>query len=198
MVSGNTDPDDIIGHLSLYQLVLWIIVTSTFMIPGVNNILSVFIQANLNFECQSNTNLTINDQCTDCEKFIFNTTIDMESTVKSEWDLVCGKGYLSDLSTSFYYVGFAAGGIIGGYYSEKFGRKPVLFWSTVVSTLLSLGLAFTTDFYQFMILRTLVGFAAIVQSISAYPLAIELVGAKYRTLLSRMLKDMFVNYVDSI
>ena len=139
-----TDPDDIIGHLSFYQLILWIIVTSNFMIPGINNILSVFVQADLVFDCQN---------CT-CDFYNFNTTLDMRSSIKSEWDLICGKSYLSDLATSFYYLGFAIGGIFAGHYAEKVGRKQVLLISTFISIVLSIGLGYTQQFLEFAILRT--------------------------------------------
>ena len=57
-VGEEFDPDDIIGHLSFYQFILWSIPCAVLMTFGINNVLSVFIQGGTGFECETCINDT--------------------------------------------------------------------------------------------------------------------------------------------
>ncbi|CAL1546221.1 unnamed protein product, partial [Lymnaea stagnalis] len=48
---------------------------------------------------------------------------EFESTIITEWDLVCVRAYLSELSTTLYLVGSMCGALFISALSDKFGRR---------------------------------------------------------------------------
>jgi len=49
----------------------------------------------------------------------------MESSVVTEWGLVCEKRYLSFLGPTVYYIGVLLGAWITGFLIDRIGRLPV-------------------------------------------------------------------------
>lgn len=72
---------------------------------------------------------------TKCASWEFDSNDNLGNTWISEWNLVCDKEYLKNVGEMFFLVGVAAGGIISGYLSDRFGRKHMLFISVVLQTI---------------------------------------------------------------
>ena len=74
-----------------------------------------------------------------------------------QWDLVCDRAYLKDLTQTILAVGMMLGGIICTTLSDKFGRKPVFMisqWSMVV---VGVANALSYNYYVFTVLRFFTG-----------------------------------------
>ena len=254
------DPDDIIGHISKYQFLLWTLACIIQVPSGINAVFSVFALAKPDYRCKScldynydyhnftedsdtkhefyttfysyedgkcgveydtcriapeagyNSNLTGTDftgyeeletccyspgevcerepmftknysEPISCSEFIYDRSIYTE-TVVTEFDLVCGNSWLIDLASSLYFLGFGLGGIIASYFSDKYGRKPVLLIFSVLFFAAGISTAFVKNVYGFIVLRVLTGFFVNAAMISGYSLSVELIGAKYRGLFS--------------
>lgn len=80
------------------------------------------------------TNIT-NFTVIKCTEWEFSDTDNIGNTWISEWKLVCDKEYLKNVAEMFFLVGVATGGIISGYFSDKFGRKTMLFISVLLQTI---------------------------------------------------------------
>lgn len=117
--------------------------------------------------CYGDTSVPIIEKCdsdkiistnysvpTSCGTYIYDDSV-FESTVVSDFDLVCANSWLMDLSTSIYFLGFGIGGMIGSYLNDKHGRRPVLLISSLLNIIATFSLGFVNNFVLFMILRSI-------------------------------------------
>ena len=75
-----------------------------------------------------------------------------------QWDLVCGKGWLVELSMTISHVGAAFGSIIFTQMSDLYGRKPIFIaciWSNVVIAFVQ---AFSPSYAFYTVFNFLDGF----------------------------------------
>ena len=57
-----------------------------------------------------------------CENPVYNTTI-MKTTIVTEFNLVCSREWINSSLTSVTFIGFLLGASLGGFLSDKYGRK---------------------------------------------------------------------------
>ncbi|XP_060941333.1 organic cation/carnitine transporter 2-like [Limanda limanda] len=80
------------------------------------------------------------------------------ATIVSEWDLVCDNAWKVPFATSVFYVGSLLGSFISGHLSDRFGRKPVFFFTLVFTPVTALIQASSVSWVMFCILNCLKGF----------------------------------------
>ncbi|XP_046845860.1 organic cation transporter protein-like isoform X2 [Xenia sp. Carnegie-2017] len=103
-----------------------------------------------------------------------------ETTIISEWDLVCNDVYKSNIATVLYSCGMMLA-ILFGQLSDKFGRKPVFLFTTFSPFIVGIVIFFNNNYIIFLLSRFALGFLLEgLQSIS-YIISIELFACKYRT-----------------
>nr|XP_006006775.1 PREDICTED: solute carrier family 22 member 7-like [Latimeria chalumnae] len=103
------------------------------------------------------------------------------STIATEWDLVCEKKGLNQLTATLFFVGMTVGSMVFGILADKYGRKPLILLSFIFTTLLGLVSAFSTSYLMFTVTRILTGFAMTGLSGVSFGLCIEWVDIKNRT-----------------
>ncbi|XP_056007705.1 solute carrier family 22 member 21-like [Ostrea edulis] len=161
----------------LYSLLMMIPVTYPVLIY-------VFIGYPPNFQCQnftepsSNhsiiTNTTIITEPQSCDVMFRSTSLLNESesktvpcphsyvyegpeTVVTEWDLVCDRESLGQMSTAMVMVGQMLGAVAFSVMVDKYGRHGVTCVCFIAMTACSIGLSFTTHFVLFVIIRLMIG-----------------------------------------
>ena len=72
-----------------------------------------------------------------------------------QWDLVCSRFYLAELSQTLFSVGGLFGELIAALLMDRYGRKWVAVAGYVGVVALGSGLAFTRSYLAFAITRTL-------------------------------------------
>ena len=80
-----------------------------------------------------------------------------------QWDLVCDRAYLKDLTQTIFLVGIMFGSVICTALSDKFGRKPVFLisqWALVVVGVVN---AFAPNYIVFIVLRFFAGLLTVVR-----------------------------------
>ncbi|XP_017144516.1 organic cation transporter protein isoform X2 [Drosophila miranda] len=115
-----------------------------------------------------------------CQDFEFS---DNEAlTLVQEFQLVCGRDILSLVETCFL-VGAAAGAVLSGWISDRFGRRHTLMAFVTIQSVFGGILAFSTSVAMFMSLRVIIGFASMTVTVVSFVLVVELVSGKWRTVI---------------
>uniref|UniRef100_H0WPD3 Solute carrier family 22 member 16 n=1 Tax=Otolemur garnettii TaxID=30611 RepID=H0WPD3_OTOGA len=114
-----------------------------------------------------------------------------KSTVVTEWNLVCERKWFAAMIQPLFMFGVLVGAATFGYMSDRLGRRVVL-WSTSTSILLfGIAVAFTPDYYSFIVVRFFLAMSASGYLVAAFVYVMEFVGMKSRTWASIHLHSFF-------
>ncbi|XP_066294743.1 solute carrier family 22 member 16-like [Branchiostoma lanceolatum] len=109
---------------------------------------------------ESNSTTTPGNESTACTHgWEYDRTI-YQSTIVTEYDLVCSTAWLKGLGQSSFMAGTSIGGVFFGTLSDRFGRRPTTVLCLLLHLALSIGASFTSDYVSFIVLRALDGAAA--------------------------------------
>uniref|UniRef100_A0A663M664 Major facilitator superfamily (MFS) profile domain-containing protein n=1 Tax=Athene cunicularia TaxID=194338 RepID=A0A663M664_ATHCN len=103
-----------------------------------------------------------------------------QPSLLTEFDLVCDRKYLNDISQSIYMVGLLLGAMIFGPLSDRIGRRPVILIAIFIQGLFGVGIAFVPHFYVYMTFRCVVGASVSGITMTILALATEWVGTSSR------------------
>ncbi|XP_065600886.1 solute carrier family 22 member 13-like [Cyrtonyx montezumae] len=103
-----------------------------------------------------------------------------QPSLLTEFDLVCDRKDLGDISQSVFMAGLLIGSIIFGPLSDRIGRRPVLLISMLGQSLFGLAIAFLPNFTVYMIFRCIMATAVSGILITTLPLATEWVDVSHR------------------
>ncbi|XP_016995417.2 organic cation transporter protein isoform X1 [Drosophila takahashii] len=117
-----------------------------------------------------------------CRHFEFSDEEGSAKTLVQEFELVCGRDILSLVETCFL-VGAAAGAVLSGWISDRFGRRHTLMAFVTIQSVFGGILAFSTSVAMFMSLRVIIGFASMTVTVVSFVLVVELVSGRWRTVI---------------
>ncbi|XP_053376201.1 organic cation transporter protein-like [Mercenaria mercenaria] len=127
--------------------------------------------------------------CPDSEEsFLIYQKSERESTIVTEWDLVCSQAYLSSLATTIYFCGVMVGGVVFGHLADKFGRKPVMLISLFMPIVVGIATSFAPWYSVFVTLRFIQGVLMQGLQTSTYTLAMELFLPQHRSYAGAILE----------
>lgn len=101
-------------------------------------------------------------------------------SVISQFNLVCGSAWKSQLANAGFFMGYLIGSGVFGGVSDSRGRKPVLFGCTAFGAACTVGVGLAPNYVVYFIMRLLTGIGAAGQALTAYILATESVGPAWR------------------
>ncbi|XP_035027242.2 solute carrier family 22 member 5 [Hippoglossus stenolepis] len=102
------------------------------------------------------------------------------ATIVSEWELVCDNAWKVPFSTSLYFVGGLFGSFISGHFSDRFGRKPVFFFTLVFIPVTALIQATSVSWVMFCIFNCLKGVVTISNYLTSLVLGAEMLSESAR------------------
>uniref|UniRef100_A0A3Q1G9D7 Solute carrier family 22 member 5-like n=1 Tax=Acanthochromis polyacanthus TaxID=80966 RepID=A0A3Q1G9D7_9TELE len=108
-----------------------------------------------------------------------------QSTIVSEFDLVCTDQWKRPFTTLVFFLGVLFGSVFSGQLSDRYGRKPVLFATMAVQTVFVFVQAFATSWVVFIVLLFFNGLAQI-NYLSALVLGAEVLTGNERVLFSSL------------
>ena len=84
-----------------------------------------------------------------------------------QWDLVCKRDYLPEMSNMVFNLGVMVGGMLFGFLSDKFGRKKSFISALLIQCVTGSVTALSPNLAVFTILRFIVGACEQVRTTSA-------------------------------
>lgn len=70
---------------------------------------------------------------------------------------MCNVSALSVLTRAVMFLGYMIGVLVGGVLSDKFGRKTIVYFPSVLCNILALGASFVQVYWLYVLIRVLVG-----------------------------------------
>nr|XP_046266415.1 solute carrier family 22 member 5-like isoform X2 [Scatophagus argus] len=109
-----------------------------------------------------------------------------ESTIVSEFDLVCSEQWKQPFTTTVLFLGILLGSSISGQLSDRFGRKPLLFATIAVQTIFSFAQIFSPSWTVFAVFLFITGLGQFSNFVSAFVLGVEILPGNVRVMFSSM------------
>ncbi|XP_064595837.1 organic cation transporter protein-like [Liolophura sinensis] len=104
------------------------------------------------------------------------------STFLTQWDFVCDRAYLVDLSSSLFMAGMMIGSLFISPLADKFGRKKILLGALWIQGALGVGAAFVNNYIVFMVIRFFLGVLNQTIGLVAYVMVPEAFPSSSRTM----------------
>ncbi|XP_061167201.1 organic anion transporter 3-like [Saccostrea echinata] len=106
---------------------------------------------------------------------------EFDSTILTEWDLVCDNNFLVDLSSTIYMVGNTLGALFLTPLSDKFGRKWVILGMLWIQGAIGIGTAFASSYAMFTVLRFFIALLNMPIALTTYVMVTEMFPASNRS-----------------
>ncbi|XP_041334066.1 solute carrier family 22 member 16 isoform X1 [Pyrgilauda ruficollis] len=143
------------------------------------------VSLDLAYEYQGNKSVF---PCSD--GFLYDDT-KWKSTVVTQWDLVCDREWLAKLIQPMFMLGVLIGAVIFGDIADRLGRQRVIWFTSAGQFVFGIAVAFTFDYYSFVIVRFLLAMVSSGYLVVAFVYVTEFVGIKARTWASMHVHAFF-------
>ena len=126
-----------------------------------------------------------------CKVWEFDQS-EFQSTITSDFNLVCGRDYLTSLAQTLYFVGMVAGVFTFGVLSDIYGRKKVLIPILLAMSVSGIVTSQMSTYLTFIIARVFNAFIVIAIFETYFTYMLEFVGGKYNTIIGIGVEFMWV------
>lgn len=195
MIVNDTDQIwSTIGQFGRFQWLFFFIASLQSITFATHNLASVYLAADQSFHCvhpYNGQNMTDAEQCSilhnvtntrvSCEAWEYATDF-RETSITSEWDIVCSRKWLRSVIQAVYFGGLVVGSFFMGDMADRFGRVPVIFGSSILLFITSIGISFCPEYISFCVSRFLNGISVAGLHNIAYVWVLEVVGTDYRAM----------------
>ncbi|XP_073955115.1 organic cation transporter protein-like isoform X3 [Choristoneura fumiferana] len=139
------------------------------------------IPAGITIESILNHSAPLLDTFQKCKEWDFDRS-EVGDTIISEWSLVCDRAGLTNLAEVVFLIGVGIGGVVGGWISDRFGRKRILMGMIVAQSALAILSLLVRSYIQYVVVRLIMGLVSVSVVYAAFVLSVELVGGKWVTI----------------
>ncbi|XP_060911093.1 organic cation/carnitine transporter 2-like isoform X1 [Labrus mixtus] len=109
-----------------------------------------------------------------------------QSTIVSEFDLVCSEQWKQPFTSTVFFIGVVFGSFFSGQLADRFGRKPVLFATMAIQTAFTFIQVFSVSWTMFTILLFMNGLGQMSNFVGALVLGAETLTGNVRVLYSSL------------
>uniref|UniRef100_H2Z1T4 Major facilitator superfamily (MFS) profile domain-containing protein n=1 Tax=Ciona savignyi TaxID=51511 RepID=H2Z1T4_CIOSA len=99
------------------------------------------------------------------------------------FELVCERSWIQPMLISLYFIGKMTGALVGGVFSDKFGRKPTFLIFNALQFIVTIAMSFVSDVTTYALALFISGGTSLVNFMAANVLGLELVAPQYRSLV---------------
>ena len=125
-----------------------------------------------------------------------NFPLELDNFSPFQWNLICDKSSLPNLSQSGFFFGLLIGAWVFGSVADMIGRKKVFFISILSATGCNVLSGLAPGFYFFAFFRVAIAFFNAGIILSSYTLCMEITGISQRTFAGLAVQLFFaVGYV---
>lgn len=125
-----------------------------------------------------------------CDAWVFDKSI-FESTLVSEFSLVCDRLWMMSTVQASYMIGLLFGSLIMGQLSDRFGRRTMCVLCAVSVTVVGICASFVETYMQFLALRFIIAFLCAGLMVISFVLVMEVVKPEARTMTGMMYAGFF-------
>ncbi|XP_030425016.1 solute carrier family 22 member 6-B-like [Gopherus evgoodei] len=109
------------------------------------------------------------------------------STIITEWNLVCGQRALKDFAQSMYMVGVLLGAPVLGGLADRLGRRALLLWSLLQMGVMGTSAAFAPNLAAYCAFRFFSGMSTAGFILNGTSLTLEWIPSQFRAMVSTIL-----------
>ncbi|XP_034632311.1 solute carrier family 22 member 6-B-like [Trachemys scripta elegans] len=109
------------------------------------------------------------------------------STIITEWHLVCGQRALKDFAQSIYMAGVLVGALVYGGLADRLGRRAMLLWSLLQMGVMGTGAAFAPNLAAYCAFRFFNGMGTSGSILNGSSLTLEWIPSRFRAMVSTIL-----------
>lgn len=109
-----------------------------------------------------------------------------QSTLVTQFDLVCSDQWKQPFTSSAFLLGVLLGSFFSGQLSDRFGRKPVLFGAVALQGFSGLAQIFSPSWTVFVVLFFITGVGRVSSYVSGFILGAEILTHKVRVIFSSL------------
>ncbi|XP_053604778.1 organic cation transporter protein-like [Plodia interpunctella] len=180
---ANEDPlTRAIGAIGKWQIWICFVVFLVKFPVAWHQMSIIFLAPPMNFTCaaeQSNHSIFDNVCHANCTDYKYDRSI-FQETIISQWDLVCDKEWLKNLTQTFFMLGILVGNMVFGHLSDRYGRRMPFLAAVFLQLISGVTTSYSVNWYMFTTLRFLLAVATGGTMVTSFVLTMELIGAKYR------------------
>lgn len=119
-------------------------------------------------------------RCSELNREDWEYVLPPEYSLVTQLDISCGKEWVLESMVSVFFIGWIIGSVVLGWFSDNYGRKPVVFISTAVILITALLTPLLRSIYLIIFTRLVIGIFIPGTYQQMIIIMTELVGAKYR------------------
>lgn len=117
--------------------------------------------------------------------WVYDQSIFLSTTV-TEWDLVCESQNLKAVAKFIFLIGFLVGNCVGGYLSDRFGRKLIFKFALLIMAITGTCAALVPTFFIYCLLRFLTGVCILLITSNSILLIAEWTSPKHQALMTSL------------
>ncbi|XP_072264865.1 solute carrier family 22 member 16 [Pyxicephalus adspersus] len=126
-----------------------------------------------------------------CTNGFYYDFTDLDSSIVTEWDLVCEQEWLAKLVQPTFMLGVLIGAVFFGDIADRVGRRPIMWITSSCQFLFGVAVAFTFDYYSFVIVRFFLATVSSGYLVVVFVYVTEYIGIKARTWASMHIHAFF-------
>ncbi|KAG8444668.1 hypothetical protein GDO86_009727 [Hymenochirus boettgeri] len=116
-----------------------------------------------------------------CSNGYYYDHTNLDSSIVTDWDLVCDREWLAKLCQPTFMFGVLIGAVVFGDIADRLGRRLIIWVTSTGQFLFGIAVAFTFDYYSFVIVRFLLAMVSSGYLVVVFVYVTEYTGIKART-----------------